>query len=103
MLRNSFAATTAEKPKMGGESRIAAVEVFAPARLHLGFLDLEGALGRRYGSLGLAIDRFGTRLSLTRAKRSSAEGPAADRALSYLDRAAASLGVSPAVRVTIEE
>jgi beta-ribofuranosylaminobenzene 5'-phosphate synthase len=103
MLRNSFAATTAEKPKMGGESRIAAVEVFAPSRLHLGFLDLEGALGRRYGSLGLAIDRFGTRLSLTRAKRSSAEGPGADRALYYLDRAATSLGVSPAARVTVEE
>jgi beta-ribofuranosylaminobenzene 5'-phosphate synthase len=101
MLRNSFAATTAEKTKMGGEN--AAVEVFAPARLHLGFLDLEGALGRRYGSLGLAIDRFGTRLTLTRAKRASAEGPAADRALSYLERAAASLGVPPAARITIEE
>ncbi len=28
--------------------------MFAPARLHLGFLDLNGGLGRRFGSLGLA-------------------------------------------------
>ncbi|MGD9602805.1 MAG: beta-ribofuranosylaminobenzene 5'-phosphate synthase family protein [Gammaproteobacteria bacterium] len=31
------------------------VEVRAPARLHLGFVDLHGGLGRRFGSLGLAI------------------------------------------------
>ncbi|MEH3148340.1 MAG: GHMP kinase [Methylobacterium frigidaeris] len=32
------------------------VRVHAPARLHFGFLDLHGGLGRRYGSLGLALD-----------------------------------------------
>ena len=31
---------------------IDAVEIYAPARLHLGFLDLDGGLGRRFGSLG---------------------------------------------------
>ncbi|MGA8056371.1 MAG: beta-ribofuranosylaminobenzene 5'-phosphate synthase family protein [Burkholderiales bacterium] len=41
-------------------SRSAAIEVAAPARLHLGFLDLNGNLGRRFGSLGLAIDAFPT-------------------------------------------
>ncbi len=35
----------------------------APARLHLGFLDLNGGLGRRFGSLGLTIDAFATRLT----------------------------------------
>jgi len=43
-----------------------AVEVFAPARLHLGFLDLNGGLGRRFGSLGLAIDGLGTRVAIMR-------------------------------------
>src|SRR5258707_15327581 len=43
-----------------------AVEVFAPARLHLGFLDLNGGLGRRFGSLGLAIDGVGTRVAIMR-------------------------------------
>ncbi|MEL7047897.1 MAG: beta-ribofuranosylaminobenzene 5'-phosphate synthase family protein [Pseudomonadota bacterium] len=40
------------------------VHVVAPARLHLGFLDLDGTLGRRYGSIGLAIDQPATELSL---------------------------------------
>ncbi|HEX9117301.1 MAG TPA: GHMP kinase, partial [Anaerolineae bacterium] len=33
------------------------VRVEASARLHLGLLDLNGELGRLYGSLGVAIDR----------------------------------------------
>ena len=32
------------------------VEVHGTARLHLGFLDLNGSLGRRYGSIGLSLD-----------------------------------------------
>jgi len=35
----------------------ATIRVTAPARLHLGFLDLNGAIGRRFGSIGLAIDK----------------------------------------------
>lgn len=33
------------------------VKVVAPARLHFGFIDLNGELGRLFGSLGMAIDR----------------------------------------------
>lgn len=36
------------------------VQVKAPARLHLGFLDLSGDLGRRFGSIGLAISDYAT-------------------------------------------
>lgn len=43
----------------------AVTTVSAPARLHLGFLDLNGNLGRRFGSLGLAIDTFRTRVALS--------------------------------------
>jgi beta-ribofuranosylaminobenzene 5'-phosphate synthase len=32
------------------------VTVKAPARLHFGFIDLDGSLGRMFGSIGLAID-----------------------------------------------
>src|SRR3972149_3970013 len=35
---------------------MASVVVTAPARLHLGFIDPDGSLGRRFGSLGVAID-----------------------------------------------
>jgi len=40
------------------------VSAHAPARLHLGFLDPGGSLGRRFGSLGLVIGG-GLRLTLT--------------------------------------
>ncbi len=33
------------------------VTVTAPARLHLGFIDPEGSLRRRFGSIGVAIDK----------------------------------------------
>lgn len=36
------------------------VRVSAPARLHLGFLDLNGNTGRKFGSIGLAIDSHHT-------------------------------------------
>jgi hypothetical protein len=29
--------------------------LWAPARLHMGFLDLDGGLGRRFGSLGFTL------------------------------------------------
>jgi beta-ribofuranosylaminobenzene 5'-phosphate synthase len=61
-----------------------AVEVFAPARLHLGFLDLNGDLGRRFGSIGLTLDGLGTRLTLTRAKAPRIVPPSAVRAAQLL-------------------
>jgi beta-ribofuranosylaminobenzene 5'-phosphate synthase len=79
------------------------VEVFAPARLHFGFLDLDGGLGRRFGSAGLAIEEFGTRLRLSRATQPRARGPAAARALQYLDRAATALGLPAAAGITVTQ
>jgi len=57
------------------------VLVRAPARLHLGFLDPTGSAGRRFGSLGLAIDAPKTKLTVAMASSFSAHGPEADRAL----------------------
>ena len=42
----------------------AVVTVRAPGRLHLGFLDPAGALGRRFGSLGLVVNGFETEVEL---------------------------------------
>jgi beta-RFAP synthase len=68
----------------------AAVTLRAPGRLHLGFLDPAGALGRRFGSLGLVIDGFETEISLRAAERDRiAAGPAA--ASDEIDRVAAHL------------
>ncbi|NOQ94708.1 MAG: beta-hydroxylase [Methylophaga sp.] len=38
-----------------------------PARLHLGFLDLNGEAGRKFGSIGLAIDSHYTKIEATSA------------------------------------
>jgi len=79
------------------------VTVTAPARLHLGFLDLNGGLGRRFGSLGLAIDRPATRLSLARASKRSASGQDADRASRYLAELARQWGLTQNYALTIVE
>jgi len=62
----------------------AAAEVFAPARLHLGFLDVSGTLGRDFGSLGLTIEGIGTRLKLSRASDRTDATPASERAARLL-------------------
>jgi len=81
----------------------AAVTVETGARLHLGFLDLNGGLGRRFGSMGLAIDGFRTRLTATHADTISASGPSAHRARGHAARVMESLGLPPGVRITVHE
>ena len=57
--------------------------VTAPARLHMGFFDLNGGLGRRYGSIGVCIDQPMTELRAWRTDSGfTAEGPSASRAIS---------------------
>ena len=60
------------------------VRIAAHARLHLGFLDLEGGLGRRFGGLGLGLEGPATRLRLARAQSLSVAGEEAKRAKAYL-------------------
>lgn len=70
--------------------RDGAVTVSAPGRLHLGFLDPAGSLGRRFGSVGLVIDGFETEVELSAAAHDGviAANPAAhaevERASAYL-------------------
>lgn len=42
------------------------VSVTAPARLHMGFLDLSGALGRNFGSIGVALNEPATRIVISK-------------------------------------
>ena len=62
-------------------AQLKGVQVTAAARLHLGFLDLTGDLGRRFGSIGLAIDAFETRVRASRSAelRSFGRGARAGR------------------------
>jgi beta-RFAP synthase len=70
----------------------ATIRVRAPARLHLGFLDLNGTIGRRFGSIGLAVDQPETELTLTYAARHEARGFESARALALVKKFA---GITP--------
>jgi beta-ribofuranosylaminobenzene 5'-phosphate synthase len=79
------------------------VSVQTSARLHLGFLDLNGGLGRHFGSFGLAIDRPVTALSIFHAREASVEGPEAARAAAHIAALRQHLNLSATYGVRIEE
>lgn len=83
-------------------ARASALSIRAPARLHLGFLDLGGALGRRFGSLGITLDRPVTAVTVARADADSATGPDAIRAAQVRDRVRAALGIEGAFAVSVD-
>jgi beta-ribofuranosylaminobenzene 5'-phosphate synthase len=62
------------------QTALRSVAVRSPARLHLGFLDLNGSRGRRFGSVGLTLDALGVSLIAERAAALSVSGPQAARA-----------------------
>ncbi|MCU7946617.1 MAG: GHMP kinase [Candidatus Thiodiazotropha sp. (ex Cardiolucina cf. quadrata)] len=79
------------------------IDVEAPARLHLGFLDLHGGLGRRFGSIGLTIDSLATRLRAEKAAAITAHGPGADRALKYAHSFIKARGIEGGVHLNMEQ
>jgi beta-RFAP synthase len=79
------------------------VSVTAPARLHLGFLDLHGGLGRRFGSIGLAISSPRTRLTIGAATQAEIVGPERERVQHHLKTMQQSLGLDSAWRIRVEE
>jgi beta-ribofuranosylaminobenzene 5'-phosphate synthase len=84
-------------------SQPCAVTVTVPARLHLGFLDLNGGLGRRFGGIGLAIGGLGTRLAIERAGKSQASGPDADRVSQHLQKIERLLSLRGGHRIRVSE
>ena len=64
------------KPKQENTHPNTIVRVSAPARLHLGFLDLNGTSGRKFGSIGLAIDTHQTVVEAKPALTTSIKGAA---------------------------
>jgi len=78
------------------------VRVSVPARLHLGFVDLNGDLGRRFGSLGIALDAPQTRLTLRPGETLSAEGPGAARALQHLRTLIDHFGLDERLQLSVD-
>jgi beta-RFAP synthase len=79
------------------------ITVTIPARLHLGFLDLNGSLGRRFGSIGLSITGLRTQVALGCAAANHVTGPEHERVLSHVARMAQRLGVDGGHAVDIVE
>jgi beta-RFAP synthase len=77
------------------------VQVTAAARLHLGFLDLAGDLGRRFGSIGLAIDAFETSVKIREAPRFKTVGEERVRSRRLALRLAESLNLDTSVELAI--
>ncbi len=77
------------------------VQVTTAARLHLGFLDLSGDLGRQFGSIGLAIDAFETRVQLREAPSFEVSGGERERGARLARRVAESLGIDTGKKLTI--
>ena len=86
------------------------IGIRAPGRLHLGFLDPAGTLGRRFGSLGLVIDGFETEVELAGADGGSDVWQAVDamaeaeleRATRYLALLREHTGCLAPLRVTLK-
>ena len=71
--------------------------------LHLGFLDLNGGLGRRFGSIGLAIDGLRTSITIGAAPHMRVTGPENKRVHGYLQTMQRALDSDSACHVTINE
>lgn len=81
----------------------ARIRVTAPARLHFGFIDLHGGLGRRFGSLGMAIDRPALQLLAARCAGTQIIGPEAERIARVCGALQQRYGIEPGVRIEVEE
>ena len=77
------------------------IVISAPARLHFGFVDLNGGMGRRFGSLGLAINGIETQLAVTASDRNTATGTDAERVVQIANRLFDALGLDGGISVDI--
>jgi len=79
------------------------VSVLTTARLHMGFLDLNGGLGRKFGSIGLSLDQPATQLDARRAEGFSVDGPGAERTLAIARNFAARVGFTGGAKLRLYE
>jgi len=89
--------------RRGAEPEAMSITVAAPARLHLGFLDPSGGLGRRFAGIGLALGELGTRINVRIAASTHIEGPEQGRVQRYLDAMRQHLGVRDTYAIRVEE
>ena len=79
------------------------IYIEAPARLHLGFLDLEGGLGRRFGSFGLTIEDVATKITVRRAKHVEVIGDESGRVQNYAQKFCERKGLAGGCLIDVTE
>jgi len=79
------------------------IRVESPARLHLGFVDLNGDSGRKFGSLGLAITGLSTVVRAERAAAFGVGGTDAARAEKYARAVLRALDLDDRIALDIEQ
>ena len=77
------------------------VSVKAPARLHLGFLDMCGDLGRKFGSLGLSITGVETSITARYSDDIDIKGIFLERAENYAEQILSHYGIDGGVELSI--
>jgi beta-ribofuranosylaminobenzene 5'-phosphate synthase len=101
-VRETSKPFTHTKPAFG-------VSVVAPARLHLGFIDLSGSRGRRFGSVGLTISELETQVTAQAANLNSLNSVSGSqlsinhRAMDYLHALQAAGCLPQAVALQVEQ
>lgn len=83
------------------KARYEKVMVLAPARLHMGFIDLSGALGRHFGSIGIGLNEINTHLTITAADCLTVTGPGKERAEKCTRQLCQALQVPDSVAIDI--
>jgi len=80
----------------------AKITVIAPARLHMGFIDLSGSLGRHFGSIGVALNEINTELTMQVATTCQVTGQSAQRGLRCLQDLCKALNVADNLAINIK-
>jgi len=79
------------------------VAVRTSARLHMGFFDLNGSLGRKFGSIGVSLNQPSTSLTISHAVEFTAEGKGAARAVQIVQQVASSLNIDGGAHIQLEK
>ena len=78
------------------------VDVIAPARLHLGFIDMHGGLGRSFGSLGLCLGDIVTHVRAVESEDVIISGASGNRASAYVGQILEYLNIDQGVEMIIK-
>ena len=91
------------KTTRNDNAAVETVRVAAPARLHLGFLDLNGGRQRRFGSIGVGITGFSTVVNVSHSDQVHVSGADDEYIASVARTVLDHFRVNSGVRVHVEE